>query len=355
LQKRSSIKPARYLVAALAALALVFVFAGGEDDVPPGPIPVDSESIRPNVYVKPLGAAVEVAHALQDKAYRARLITTFTSITPENAMKWAIVEPEPGEFDFDQADRLVRFARLTNKRVRGHPLVWDYQLPGWVDEEEWTARELRQVMRRHIRTLMLRYRGRIAEWDVVNEPLATDGTLERNIWQRTLGPGWIAYAFQVAHRVDPKAKLFLNELDAERGTRARALLALARQLKRHGVPIGGVGFEYHTNGEDALSSGELRRLFRAVERMGLSVAITELDVRDTDERRQARIYGDAARACAAASNCTGVTVWGVTDRWSWLGSDSAPLPFGEDGEPKPALRTLTTPFLKGVRPPLEKR
>jgi endo-1,4-beta-xylanase len=192
--------------------------------------------------------------------------------------------------------------------------------------------------------VMRRYRGKIAEWDVVNEPLGTDGTLDRNVWYRILGPGWIAYAFEVAHRVDPKATLFLNELDAEQGPRARALLALARHLKRHGVPIDGVGFEYHTSGDNALSRGGLRRLFRAVGRMGLSVAITEMDVRDTDEPRQARIYGDAARVCASASNCTGVTVWGVTDRFTWLGSDAAPLPFDEDGEPKPALRALSAPL-----------
>ena len=34
--------------------------------------------------------------------------------------------------------------------------------------------------------------------------------------------------------------------------------------------------------------------------------------------RQAAIYADAARACAI---CAGVTVWGFTDRHSWIGSN----------------------------------
>jgi len=329
----------------VAVFAVLAAGCGGDDEPPAGPIPVDSDPIAPSAYVKPLGAAVELEHALEDEAYRERLITTFTSITPENAMKWEIVEPERGEFDFEEADRLVQFAERTNKRVRGHPLVWDYQLPGWLEDEDWDPQELREVMREHITALMGRYRGRIDEWDVVNEPLGTDGGLKPSVWSRTLGPGYIAYAFQVAHRVDPKAKLFLNELNAEhRGPRARTLLAIARRLKQSGAPIDGVGFEFHRTGENAPSRRRIEELARATARLGLSFAITELDVADTAEARQAQVYGDAASVCADAPNCTGVTVWGVTDRWSWLGADAAPLPFDEDGNPKPALRALVDPL-----------
>ena len=98
-------------------------------------------------------------HALEDEAYRELLITRFTSITPENAMKWAVIQPEQGEFDFEEADTLVDFARKTGKRVRGHPLVWDEQLPEWVEEGDWTAAELKKVLRDHIRAVAGRYRG----------------------------------------------------------------------------------------------------------------------------------------------------------------------------------------------------
>jgi len=329
----------------VALFAVLAAGCGADAEPPSGPIPIDSDAIAPSAYPKPLGAAVELEHALEDDAYRERLITTFTSITPENAMKWAIVEPERGEFDFEEADRLVQFAERTSKRVRGHPLVWDYQLPGWLEDEDWSAAELKRVMRDHITALVRRYRGRVDEWDVVNEPLAGEGGLKPSVWTRTLGPGYIADAFRVAHRADPRAKLFLNELDAELpGRTSRTLLALARHLKRSGAPIDGVGFEFHRTGGNAPSRARIDELARATARMGLSFAITELDVRDTDEARQAQVYGDVARACADAPNCTGVTVWGVTDRFSWLGSDAAPLPFDEGGNPKPALRALVEPL-----------
>ena len=324
---------------------LVAGCGGDGDDDSSGPIPVDSEPIAGGAYVRPLGAAVEAEHAREDGVYRERLITRFTSITPENAMKWSVVQPERGEFRFAEADAIMRFARRTGKRVRGHPLVWDVQLPEWVAEEDWSAGELRQVMRAHIRALAGRYRGRIAEWDVVNEPFADDGSWERNVWYRVLGPRWVDYAFRVAHEVDPGARLFLNEIGAERrGPKSRALVRLARRLKRDGVPIDGVGFQFHLNGDYRPSRARMAALLRSARRIGLSAAITEMDVADTGERDQARTYADAARACAAAPNCTGLTVWGVTDRHSWLEPEARPLPFDEDGEPKLALRALLEPL-----------
>jgi endo-1,4-beta-xylanase len=332
--------PARYLLAFAVAVA-----AGcGGSDTPDGPIPVDAEPIGADAYLKPLGAAVEPQHALEDSAYRERLITRFTSVTPENGMKWAEIQPERGRFDFRAADAVVRFARRTGKRVRGHPLVWDEQLPAWLEDRDWRPRELRAVLRRHVRTVAGHYRGRVAEWDVVNEPLADDGRWERNVWYRTLGPSYVSIAFRAARRADPGARLFLNEIGAERGRKSAALLVLARELKRRGVPIDGVGFQHHTPGNAAPSRARLRALFRTTRRLGLAAAITELDVPDTEAGLQARVYGRVASACAAAPNCTGVTVWGVTDRWSWTGSDSEALPYDEDGRPKPALETLLAPL-----------
>lgn len=306
---------------------------------------MDAEPIARGAYAKPLGAAVENSHAREDSTYRKRLITTFTSITPENTMKWAEIQPERGTFDFEESDVLMEFARRTGKRVRGHALLFDLQLPEWLTEEDWTPAELREVIRTHVRTVVRRYRGRIAEWDVVNEPLADDGGLEENVFLRVLGPGYIELAFRAAHRADPRARLFLNEIAAERGRKADALLGIARALRKRDVPIHGVGFQNHTTAEDAPSAGRLRRLFRRVQRLGLDVAITEMDVGATpQEAKQARVFGQAARVCMRAPNCTGLTVWGVTDRFSWLGEDAAPLPFDAEGEPKPALDALVRPL-----------
>jgi endo-1,4-beta-xylanase len=79
--------------------------------------------------------------------------------------------------------------------------------------------------------------------------------------------------------------------------------------------------------------------------LGLDVELTEVDVaippatptspQVLDDEAQA--FAAAARACAAVAGCTGMTVWGVDDRWSWLGPERRPLLFDAQARPKPAL------------------
>lgn len=322
---------------------------GDADDRPPappsGPIPVDDDPIAREAYSKAVGAAVWSGHAREDDAYRRRLITHFTSVTPEDGMKWAIVNPQRGEYDFTEADAVVEFAEQTGKRIRGHPLVWDLQLPDWLEDGDFTPEDLEEILRRHVAELVGRYQGRIAEWDVVNEPLADDGSWEENIWYRALGEDYVRIAFEAAREADPEARLFINEIGAEsRGPKSDAYLELAGRLRRDDVPIDGVGFQNHATGERYPSQARIERLFGAVRRMGLDVAITEMDVANAGDGRQASAYRAAATACAEARNCTGLTVWGVTDRWSWLGRDAEPLLFNGRGRPKPALDALLMPF-----------
>ena len=86
---------------------------------------------------RPFGAAVNAKAAREDEAYLRAFVSTFTSMTPENEMKWALVHPERDRYAFADADALVGLARGTGKRVRGHTLVWEQQLPKWVTEPDW--------------------------------------------------------------------------------------------------------------------------------------------------------------------------------------------------------------------------
>ncbi|MGH2743665.1 MAG: endo-1,4-beta-xylanase, partial [Thermoleophilaceae bacterium] len=55
---------------------------------------------------------------------------------------------------------------------------------------------------------------------------------------------------------------------------------------------------------------------------------------------QARDYAASAAACVAEPRCTGLTVWGVTDKWSWIGAAKRALLFDERGRAKPALAAV---------------
>ena len=325
----------------LALLVLVALLGGcgnedeGEPIVPP-------EGARPAPKLsRPLGAAVSAKAAREDKAYLRAFVSTFGSMTPENELKWSLVHPQRDSYAFADGDALVGLARATRKRVRGHTLVWDLQLPKWVVDEDWEPRELRKVLEEHVERVVSHYRGQVAQWDVVNEPFDPAGKLKRGVFMRELGPRYIAIAFRAARRADPKARLFLNENGVEGpGPKLDALVSLAARLRRQGVPLDGVGIQGHMAAASAPSAGRLAATMRRFTRLGLDVEITELDVAAPgpgERAAQRRAYAAAAGACSAEPRCTGLTVWGVTDEWSWIGEAKRPLLFDSDARAKPAL------------------
>jgi GH35 family endo-1,4-beta-xylanase len=269
------------------------------------------------------GTAVNADVLAASATYRDRLGTEFGGVPPEDAMKWAVVEPERGRYDWARADAVVDFAVAHGQTVRGHTLVWHDSLPAWLTTGSFTADELRAVLRAHIERTVTRYAGRVTAWDVVNEAFNADGTLRRSMWLDKLGEGYIADAFRWARAADPNARLYLNDYDVEWiGPKSTAMLTLVRQLRAQGVPIDGVGVQTHVQATTRLS--QLTRALRRFAALGVDVAITELDARvplPADAAAlaaQAQAYRSAVAACLAVERCRSITVWGFTDAHSWI-------------------------------------
>jgi endo-1,4-beta-xylanase len=293
----------------------------------------------------PVGAAVEPDLLQRDDAYARTLLREFNAITPENAMKWGPVHPAEDAWHFDPADRLVAFAATHGMQVHGHALVWHRQLPPWVDSGM-SRRRAAGVLARHIETLVGRYAGRVASWDVVNEAVADGGGLRATVFRRICGEGYVAEAFRRAHAADPDARLYYNDYGAEGGgPKSDAVHALVRRLVDDGVPIHGVGLEMHLRATHPPAPAAIAANVARLRALGLAVRISEMDVRIRRVRRgdplarQRRVYADAIAACAGGPGVAGVTFWGVSDRHSWIHAEfgrDAPLLFDRDYAPKPA-------------------
>ena len=300
------------------------------------------------------GTAVDVA-ALRDEAdYKAVVNREFTNLTAENAMKWESVEPQRGTYTWADADAIVDNARRHGQKVRGHNLVWHNQIPAWlttgVADGTISDSELRTILRDHIMTEAGRYKGRIRAWDVVNEVIDEDGTLRQSIWLTHLGPGYIADAFRWAHQADPHAKLYINDYNIEWNTaKIDATIALIKDLQAKRVPIDGVGFQGHL-GIQYDYPGDWANVMRRFAALHLEIAVTEMDVRMvlpvTPEKlaTQAEYYRRALSDCLSVRACGEFTVWGFTDKHSWVSGtfagEGAACLLDENLAPKPAYAAL---------------
>ena len=369
------------LIGVLAALAVIAL-----PQTAPAQTPAPDPAATPLREV-PIGSAVRLSSLRNGGRYRETFLREFDSLTPENEMKMQALQPRRGVYDFAATDALVQFAQRNGKDVRGHTLVWGQALPLWIVDHGaldriglrlppialprlpnplgklvgetttlltgWRRDELMDVMKDHIRTVMRRYKGDIVEWDVVNEPMAENGSLAPTVWQRFIGPDHIEQALRTARTVDPAAKLFINDYAVEfPGAKLEGLVRLARDLVARGVPLDGIGLQSHTHIAGYTDEATLARTMRRFTRLGLEVQITELDVgtsvleagRPERLERQALAYGAVARACNAVVQCTRVTTWGFTDAVSWLSAGESGLLFDGKYRAKPAYAALRGAF-----------
>jgi endo-1,4-beta-xylanase len=206
----------------------------------------------------------------------------FNAITPTNMMKWGPLEPREGDWQWAGPDRLVAFGASRGMTVVGHTLVWHSQTPRWLFVDEQNApvskdRLLKRIDTR-IQTLVGRYQGRVAIWDVVNEAIDEDEKGWRQSPFLTIaGPEFVERAFRVAHEADPRATLLYNDYNEHNPGRRRFLVDVIADYKRRGVPIHGVGFQGHV-GLEYPDLAEYEKSLQAIAATGLPVHITELDV-----------------------------------------------------------------------------
>lgn len=330
-------------------------------------VPGDSlRSLAAKVGLR-IGTAV-IPFDLDTAAYNAVLGQQFSSVTPGNEMKWQVVEPTRGTYDWSAADRLVAFARQHGQLVRGHVLLWHNQLPDWlttgVGNGTITDTQLKALLHKHITDEVTHFRGKIWQWDVANE-FFTDSnpsTLNPNdFWIQHLGAGIIADAFRWAHAADPHAILVYNDYNiaGEDGSNAKsdAAYAFVKSLVAQDVPIGAVGDQGHLDtqyGFPTLMQADLQRYAD----LGLKVAITEADVRtfvETTDTLQTPTdslatfaqpyeFDQMLKACLAVRACISFTAWGFGDADSWVpgfftGEGYATL-YDTNLSPKPAFFAL---------------
>jgi endo-1,4-beta-xylanase len=314
----------------------------------------------------------------------------FNSITPENVMKWEVIHPAPGRYDFAAADRIVQFAEDHGMFLVGHTLVWHSQTPRWVFEDgngnPATREQLLERMRDHIHTVVGRYKGRIQGWDVVNEALNEDGSMRESPWYRIIGEDYLEHAFRFAHEADPAAELYYNDYSLENAPKRNGAVRLVQSLQRAGAPIHGLGTQLHGRIEWP-SAAQVDSTIAAFAATGLKVMVTELDIdvlpaawhlRTADvnlraeladslnpyvrglpeavAQRQAERYAELFRIFQKyGDSVTRVTFWGIRDDNSWLnywpiaGRTSYPLLFDRQGQPKPAFHAVVRVGQEGQR------
>ena len=290
------------------------------------------------------------------ETYATVLGREFAGSSPAQ-LKWRSIRPRPGVIDFVDADEVLRRQEAQGIRPYG-TLVWykdadPAKRPGyWLTEAD--PSDAQALLDGYLDATLTRYQGRVARWEV-NEAINPSGTGYRGgFWTEGLGvgagdvPNYVRYALTRARALDPDAELIYNEGFGYRNTPAMQdqVFALAQQLVTEGTPLDGVGAHFHVRDTDERFDGWFNHATRVAEELGLSVHITELDVRIPEPspanlEAQARVYAEVTERFLHLKNRGDLAVWGFTDKYSWLnpaadGNYYYPDVFDEEYVAKPA-------------------
>ncbi|MBN1821941.1 MAG: endo-1,4-beta-xylanase [Prolixibacteraceae bacterium] len=229
-----------------------------------------------------IGAALNVGQICGEEPEAIDLVARhFSSITPENIMKWEEIHPEPGRYNFKASDKYVAFGEKFNMHIIAHALVWFHQTPDWVFQDNsgnpLSREALLERMKDHIFTVMGRYKGRIHGWDVVNEAIMNDGSFRKCKWFEIIGEDYVQKAFEYAHEADPEAELYYNEYDFEHVAKTEGVIKLIRKLQSNGIQVDGVGIQGHWF-LDYPKMDLIESYVKELSSLGVKLMITELDV-----------------------------------------------------------------------------
>ncbi|MBF9134164.1 endo-1,4-beta-xylanase [Plantactinospora sp. S1510] len=273
------------------------------------------------------------ADRLSDSGFQAIARREFDMLTAVNEMKPDATEPSPGQFNFTNADRLYNFGIQNGMRVRGHTLAWHAQQPSFWRNLSGSA--LRNAMISHINGVMAHYRGKIFQWDVVNEAFEENGSRRNSNLQAT-GNDWIEAAFRAADAADPAAGLCYNDYNIENWTygKTQGVYRMVQDFKNRGVPIDCVGLQTHFTGGSSLPAN-FQQTLSSFAALGVDVVLTEADVTNASTSQ----YQGLTQACMNVPRCLGITTWGIRDSDSWRGNEN-PLLFDRNSNPKSAYTSV---------------
>jgi GH35 family endo-1,4-beta-xylanase len=265
------------------------------------------------------GSAVAAEFLVGDDAnvprYRERVKALFNRVTIESDLKWPHWE--------DLENRKLALAALdwleANKLpVRGHCLLWGGW--SWMPDDIYRLRDspaaLRKRVTEHLLEEVAALRGRLIEWDVVNEPGWYD------VLTDVLGPEIMQEWYALVRFLDPGAKLYINEYGVLSGssyysdTTQSEYERTIRDLLQAGAPVDGIGLQGHFSWTLPSPCRILDGLDRFAA-LGLPIQITELDIDIRDETLQAEYKRDVMTAFFSHPSVSAIIMWGFWEGRHW--------------------------------------
>ncbi|MBI4977705.1 MAG: endo-1,4-beta-xylanase [Spirochaetes bacterium] len=277
--------------------------------------------------------------------YRAIILSNYSRIVFENDLKWGSFESSRKSTNINDgyniSNTMAALAILEKHgiEVRGHCLVW----PAWRNAPKSLSNyagdvpALRKTITDHIIDEVSYFKGRLVDWDVVNEVYANHNIIDL-IGNGPSGFDEIVEWFKHAKTTDTKPNLYVNDYSilSSGGNDTKhieAYEALIKHLIDAGAPLDGIGMQSHMG--SAVPPETLLKVLDRFAVFGKKISSTEFDMSNFDDLGQAEYLRDFMTALFSHASVDGIIMWGFWENAHWLSNKGAHL-YKKDWTPKPA-------------------
>ena len=262
------------------------------------------------------GSAIVASEYLANSIYREKIHELFNEVVFENDLKW----PSFNSKTLAQKNQLLEVIddlATHNIGMRGHNVVWPSWkfLPAYLSNLKNDPDRLRLDTDKHIDEICTFTRGRLVDWDVINEPYSEHDLMDK------LGREVMADWFKRVRNNDPYAKLYLNDyaILSSNGTnypKQDAYIETARFIDELGGGVDGIGLQGHFS-SILTPIPRLKTVLDKFSVLEKEIKITEFDIAINQQDVQADYTRDFLTMVFSHPSVEGILLWGFWESRHW--------------------------------------
>jgi endo-1,4-beta-xylanase len=260
------------------------------------------------------GTAIPASVFISNATFRNKVYELFNEVVFENDLKWPQFNPNSTLNIRRSLDSLDR----RKIAVRGHNVIWPSWkfLPSTLKTLESNPVALRVAIDKHIDEVTQFTKGRLNDWDVINEPYS-----EKDI-MTILGNEVMADWFKRVRNNDRTVKLYLNDYSILSGggqdtKKHDSYYNLVKYIDEQGGKVDGIGFQGHF-GSDLTSITKVYSILDRFAELKKDIKITEHDINVTQRQVQADYTRDFLTICFSHASVKSFLFWGFWANSHWL-------------------------------------